>query len=317
MITYKTIRLMAGTITTALVFTQAIARADAVLDWNAIMQTTVSGQSPFHQARFAAITQLAVFEAVNAITGDYKPYLGTITAPAGASAEAAAVAAAHAVLKNFFTGDAGTLDAARTSSLAAIPDGPGKSSGIATGEMAAAAVMAARSTDGSAPPEFYVAALPDPGEWQSTPSCPAAGGAFHQWRNVKPFALRSADQYRLDAPPALTSARYARDYNEVMKVGGMNSDVRQQDRSDVARLYGAAPPVAVWNPVARQLSAAEGKSLSENARAFALLNMAMSDGAVATFDTKYRYNFWRPETAIRMGQPTTTRPLKLIRRSDP
>jgi hypothetical protein len=82
----------------------------------------------------------------------------------------------------------------------------------------------------------------------------------------------------------------------------MNSAFRPQDRSDVARFYAAVSPVAVWNPIARQLSIAAGYSLSENARAFALLNMALSDAAVATFDTKYKYNFWRPETAIRMGQ---------------
>src|SRR5438046_10563985 len=100
----------------------AMAKADVVLDWNAIMTSTVVAQNPFAQARFAAITQAAVFEAVNAITGDYEPYLGTITAPPGASAEAAAVAAAHGVLRNYFPGSAASLDAARASSLAAIPE---------------------------------------------------------------------------------------------------------------------------------------------------------------------------------------------------
>src|SRR5262245_37580555 len=122
-----------------------IARADVVLDWNAIMTTTVVGQNPFFQARFAAITEVAVFEAVNAITGDYEPYLGTITAPPGASAEAAAVAAAHGVLKNYFPSSAASLDAARASSLAAIPDGQAKDDGIAVGEAAAAAMIANRT----------------------------------------------------------------------------------------------------------------------------------------------------------------------------
>jgi hypothetical protein len=287
---------------TALVLTPVVARADVVLDWNAIMQSTVSGQAPFPQARFAAITELAVFEAVNAIRKEYQPYLGTITAPADASAEAAAVAAAHTVLKNYFPGSAATLDAARTLSLAAIPDGSAKSAGISAGEMAAAAVIAARSDDGSAPPQFYVPTTQNPGDWVTTPSCTAAGGAFFHWRNVKPFVLRSADQFRLDEPPAVTSARYTRDYNEVKAVGGTDSVARPQDRADVARFYAAVSPVGVWNPIARQLSVAAGNSLSESARAFALLNMALNDAAVATFDTKYAYNFWRPETAIRMGQ---------------
>src|SRR5258705_985530 len=114
------------------------ARADVVLDWNAIAVSTFIGQSqpPYAQARFMAITQLAVFEAVNAITGDYKPYLGTVAAPAGASAAAAAVAAAYSVLKNYFS-MAPNLDAAYAASLAAIPNGPANSSGNPPGQAAA------------------------------------------------------------------------------------------------------------------------------------------------------------------------------------
>ena len=297
----KRLRLTARTMTTALLLTQAMARADVVLDWNAIMQSTVSGQAPFPQARFAAIAQLAVFEAVNAIRKDYQPYLGTIAAPADASAEAAAVAAAHAVLKNYFPASAATLDAARMISLAAIPDSAAKTAGIGVGESAAAAVIAARNNDGSAPPQFYVPIPQNPGEWAPTPGCTAAGGAFLHWRSLKPFALRSADQFQLDEPPALTSARYARDYNEVKAVGATNSTQRPQDRTDVARFYAVVSPVGVWNLAARQLSVAAGDSLSQNAHAFALLNMALNDAAVTTFDTKYVYKSWRPETAIRMG----------------
>lgn len=293
---------MAVATTTALVLTHGVARADAVLDWNAIMQTTVASQAPFAQARFAAITQLAVFEAVNAITSGYNPYPGTMTtAPSDASAEAAAISAAHTSLKNYFPGAAATLDAARASSLAMIPDGPAKTAGITAGEATAAAVIATRDKDGATPPAFYLPTSSKAGEWQTTPSCTAAGGAFFQWATLKPFVIRTGDEFRLDPPPALDSARYTRDYNEVKAVGGVNSTFRPQDRSDVARFYAAVSPVGVWNPVARQLSVAAGKSLAENARAFALLNIAMSDGAVATFDTKYKYNSWRPETAIRLG----------------
>lgn len=279
----------------------AIARADAVLDWNTVMQSTVGNLAPFLQARYAAITQVAVFEAVNAISREYKPYLGTTIASADASAEAAAVAAAHTVLKAWFPGSAAPLDAARASSLSRIADGPGKVAGIAAGETAAAAVMAARNDDGSTPPAFYLPASSKPGEWQSTASCTAAGGAFFQWRNVKPFALRNADQFRPDDPPALSSSHYARDYNEVKAVGAATSALRPQDRTEGARFYAVVSPVAVWNTVARQLSVAAASSLSENAHALALLNMALNDAAVATFDAKYQYNFWRPESAIRMG----------------
>jgi hypothetical protein len=284
-----------------LLFGSAVANADVVLDWNKIMVATVSGQNPFAQARFAAITQVAVFEAVNAVTGHYTPYLGTITAPPGSSAEAAAIAAAHAVLKNYFPAAAASLDAARANSLASIPDGPAKLNGIAVGEAAAAAMIAARMNDGTAPPQFYTPVSSDPGQWQPTPSCPAAGGILLQWRNVTPFAVQSSSQFRSDPPPALTSIRYAKSYNEVKLVGDVNSTARPPHLSDVATFYNLTSAVGVWNPAAGQLAIEQGSSLSENARTLALINMAMSDALVTVMETKYYYPRWRPETAIRDG----------------
>ncbi|HKA28064.1 MAG TPA: vanadium-dependent haloperoxidase [Candidatus Binatia bacterium] len=278
-----------------------LAHADVVLDWNVITMSTVSGENPFAQARFVAITHVAVFEAVNAITGDDEPYLGTITAPPGASAEAAVVAAADGVLENYFPSSAASLDAARTESLAAIPDGQSKDDGISVGEAAAAAMIANRASDGSAPPQFYTPPSANPGEWQLTPGCPAAGGILLQWRNVTPFGVQSSDQFRPGPPPALTSGKYTNDYNEVKRVGALDSTERPQDRADVARYFAAAPAPHVWNQALRQVSVAESTSLSENARAFALLNMAISDALVSVMETKYHYVFWRPITAIRAG----------------
>jgi hypothetical protein len=299
------------TLAALLVSTPSAAKADVILDWNAIAVNTLvsQGQSPYAQARFMAITQLAVFEAVNAITGDYKPYLGTVVAPEGASADAAAVAAAYKVLKNYFP-LAPNLDPAYAASLAVIPDGSAKSGGIATGQAAAAQMIALRLGDGSSPPQFYVPASIDPGVWQVTPSCPAAGGVGFQWQNMTPFGVPSAPgshawiaQFAPGAPPALTSKRYARDYNEVKRVGSVSSDLtkRPQDRADVALFYAVSSPSFVFNLAARQVAAAEGSSLSENARALALLNMASNDSLVASFWTKYRYKVWRPETAIFEG----------------
>jgi hypothetical protein len=193
--------------------TPALSATDPVLEWNSIMMQTTATQNPFFQARFAAITQLAVFEAVNSITRDYDPYLGTIDAPQTASAEAAAVAAAHGVLKNYFPA-AANLDAARANSLAAITDGAAKQQGIAAGEAAAAAMIALRASDGSAPAEFYLPASAAVGEWQPTPGCPAAGGILKQWRNLQPFGVETTHQFRPGGPPALTSLRYTRDYDE-------------------------------------------------------------------------------------------------------
>jgi hypothetical protein len=299
------------TLVALFVCVSAAARADVVLDWNAIAVSTLigQGQTPFAQARFMAIAQLAVFEAVNAITGDYEPYLGTIVAPPGASVDAAAVAAAYTVLKTYFP-RAANLDAAYAASLAAIPDGTAKAGGIATGQAAAAELIAARVNDGSSPPQFSQPSSTDPGVWQLTPSCPAAGGVFFQWQNITPFGVASVpgDQawiarFAPGPPPALSSQRYARDYNELKRVGSVSSSLsdRPQDRADVARFYAAASPSFVFNLAARQVAAAKGTSLSNNAQALALLNMATNDSLVAAFWTKYHYNLWRPETAIFEG----------------
>ena len=276
------------------------ASPDVVLQWNAIAVTTVASQAPYAQARYMAITQLAVFEAVNTITGDYEPYLGTIDAPDGASADAAAVAAAYAVLIYYFPGNA-AVEAARVSSLAAIADGAAKTDGIATGTAAALAMIALRTNDGSAPVTNKLPGPAVPGEWQMTPSCPAAGGIYFNWQYVKPFGIASAADFMPGPPPSLTSNRYTKDYVEVMTVGGQSSTARPQDRADVVHFYAVSSPSRVFNSVAVQVASAQGRSLSENARALALLNMTISDSLVASFTAKYHYNFWRPETAIHAG----------------
>jgi len=275
--------------------------ADPVLEWNAIMVSTVSGQNPFAQARFAAITQLAVFEAVNSITGDYESYLDPIEAPAGSSAEAAAAKAAHDVLVTYFPGAAASLDAALGTSLAAIPGGASKDDGIAVGAAAAAELVALRTGDGSAPPAFYQPTSTDPGEWQTTPTCPAAGGILFHWQNLRPFGVESTSQFRSDPPPSLTSREYTKDYVELLEVGASDSTARPADRAAVARLYAALSAVGAWNAVARALASDHPGSLTDHARALALLNLAMSDGLASSIETKYHYRFWRPETAIRAG----------------
>ena len=126
-------------------------------------------------------------------------------------------------------------------------------------------------------------------------------GILLHWRNVTPFGIQSSDQFRSDPPPALTSNKYRKDYNEVKEVGEINSTARPQDRTDVARYFAVVVPIHLWSQAVSQASVAQGKSLSQNARAFALLTMAISDAFVSTFETKYHYLFWRPYTAIRAG----------------
>jgi len=272
-----------------------------VLQWNEIAVATIGAQPPFPSARFMATVQLAVFEAVNAITGDYEPYLGTISAPPGASTEAAAVAAAHGVLKSFFPAQGATLDQQRTNSLATIPDGQAKNDGIAVGEAAAAAMIANRANDGSAPPQFHTPPNSDPYEWQTTAGCPAGGGAFKHWPNVKPFGIESSSQFRADAPPKLTSGTYAHDYNEVQAVGSVNSNLRPQDRADVALLYAAGFPHYLMNSVLRQIASTRQDDITSTARIAALMNMSLSDAFITVFESKYFYRTWRPVTAIPRG----------------
>lgn len=297
----KTLKLLLAGIVIAGALSAAAAHADTVTDWNAIMEATVTAPptNPFFQARHAAIVQLAVFEAVNAIVRDYEPYLGVIDAPPWASPDAAAVAAAHLTLVTLRPDRAAALGAARDLSLAAIADGPEKDAGIAAGEDAAVAMLLLRAHDGW---DAFVPYQPgtSPGDWQPTPPA-SAPASFVQWRNVTPFGLAAGSQFRLPPPPALHTGRYADDYNEVKLLGRFDSPFRPQDRTDVARFYAATGPVQVFNSAARQVIAAQGATLSQNARTFARLAMAICDASIAIFDTKYHYNFWRPVTAIRAG----------------
>ena len=168
--------------------------------------------------------QLAVFEAVNSITGDYRPYLGTIVAPHGASPEAAAIQASYRVLSTYFPNSAATLDAAHTNSLASIPDGQAKTDGIATGDAAAMAMIALRANDGALPPQFKVPGPAVPGEWQATPSCPivngVAVGVFFQWGNVTPFGVNRISDFLLPPPPELTSNTIREDLQRGNDGGG-------------------------------------------------------------------------------------------------
>ena len=283
----------------ALLVSPAAVRADVVLQWNEVLISTIPAPNPFAGTRVAAITHLAMFEAVNAITGEYEPYLGTIGAPAGASPEAAAAAAARDVLAHFFPGAIASLDAALADSLALVPDGASETDGVAVGKAAAAALIASRANDGSSPTTLYVPQAPGIGEWALHGAC--AGGVFYNWKDVTPFGVVSTSQFRAPQPPQLHTGRYANDYEEVKKVGGLNSPDRPFEGSELARLYAGLLPPELWNRTGRQLAAVKVASISSNARLFALLNVAMADALMSVFETKYHYLVWRPVTAIRQG----------------
>ena len=273
---------------------------DVLLEWNEIaINSILPNGPPFTAARFMTVVQLAVFEAVNATTGKYQPYLGTVFAQAGASPEAAAMTAAHGVLVAYFPAQAGVLNARRDASLAAIPDGQSKTDGIAVGIAAAAAMVANRTGDGSAPALTFIPTSFDAYEWQITPGC--AAGVFRHWLNVRPFGIESASQFRSEPPPTLGSGVYAQDYNELQAVGGIGSTVRPQDRTDVARLYAAGPGHWTWNYTLLQIAATRNDEITDTARTMALMNMAINDAYISGFESKYFYRTWRPVTAIPRG----------------
>jgi hypothetical protein len=169
-------------------------------------------------------------------------------------------------------------------------------------------MVLSRMGDGSSPAAFYLPTSLEPGVWQPTPSCPAAGGVNYQWQFITPFGVPSTpgDQswiapFLPPPPPAIGSSQYAKDYNEVLSVGSVGSTERPPDRADVARFYAASSPSLIFNLAARQVAEEQGRSLSHNAWALALINMASNDALVVSFATKYFYQLWRPETAIHRG----------------
>jgi hypothetical protein len=279
--------------------------SDTVTEWNqqAVTLTLLpaSALSPVQQTRVMAIVQVAVHDAVNGITDKYATYLSPPPAPANASPEAAAIAAAHHALRSLFGGLPGqpaSLDALYAASLAAhglSENDPG----IAYGRAAAAAILALRANDHSAEAQFdyTVPGAGTPGVWVRINNAPAL---LPGWGNVTPWVLHSGSQFRPDAPPALDSKQYARDYNEIKQVGASNSSTRTAEQTQIANFWRASP-TAIWNNVLSQVIATRDLNLSATARIFALFYLAAADASVACWEAKYAYNFWRPQLAIRSG----------------
>ena len=274
----------------------AAARADVVTDWNdvAVARLVAMRQLPPDGARAVAMMHVAMFDAINAVQPRYTPYAFKGKAPPGASAEAAGVAAARTVLLKLYPDQSEAIEKAYAASLASIPDGAGKTAGIALGEQVGSECIAMRANDGVS---ATVAYRPVTSAGVYVPTLFPASIA---WPNVKPFLMKEPTQFRPGPPPALNSAEWAKDLNEIKQVGGRQNGARTDQQTDVGRFW-ALTGVPSWNPIVRSLSASAGLSLVDNARLFALVNMAAADSFVSVFDAKYAYNFWRPITAIRNG----------------
>lgn len=281
------------------------ARADAVIRWNEIAVTTFAIDPAINangllEARIYAMTHAAIHDALNAIDLRYQPYAFARRPDRGISPDAAVAAAAYRVLVHELPNQQAVLDAEYAEALADIPDGEAKTRGVALGHDAAAVIIALRNDDGSTAQVPYTPGT-EPGDWQPTP--PNYLPAFAPgWGQVTPFALTHGAQFR-PAPSAyfnLTSRAYTKNYNEVKSIGSLDSTTRTADQSDIAMFWYESSPTG-WNRIARDISARQGLNLWENARLFGLLNLALADGYISSWDAKYYYNFWRPVTAIRAG----------------
>jgi hypothetical protein len=278
--------------------TAGLAQADAVTDWNRTATTAGAEISPLAQSRLFAMVHAAIYDAVNSIQHRGSPYILEASAASDASPEAAVAAAARGVLFALVESRRTEIEAAYQAAIADVPNLSARTAGINVGRMAAASILARRQNDGAG---TVVAATPGvyPGQYRPTPpaNLPAA---FAQWGRVTPFAIRFGDQFRTLPPPDLFSRQYALDLNEVRLIGSEDSKTRTAEQSEIARFWYEGSPQG-WNRIARNAAGEQTLDLWESARLFALLNVAMADGFIAGFDSKYYYNFWRPVTAIREG----------------
>lgn len=297
-----------GLFALSLMLNAPLSAQDAVTEWNlnaekAILGSpTVSG-SGAAAARVYVLMHVAIFDAVNGIERRYTPYHVDATAPRGASRRAAAIAAAYNTLLALFPSQKPTLDAELLSSVASLSaddedpeDSQSIDRGFAWGQQVASDIQAWRSSDGFntvLPPVIGGLA---PGQWRPTP--PAFQSmATPQLATMMPYAIASPSQFRPAGPPALNSAQYAADFNETKTLGSATSSSRTAEQALIANYWAGNSSIS-WNRVASSVAIAHHTTLSENARLFALMNLALGDATVAGWDSKLHFMSWRPVTAI-------------------
>ena len=283
----------------ALLFTAPVtaATANVITDWDEKAVGTVQPGMAFPPPtafRTIAILHIAMFDAVNSIEPRYKPYKIQLPASSDTSKEAAAAAAAGSVLIKLAPDAASDVQSTLTSYLATLPDGEGKSKGIELGQKVAARILEARENDGASAPDAYRPKT-KPGVYIPTPITVGS-----QFPNVTPFALTSPSQFRPKPPPSLKSEQWARDYNEIKDFGEKNSTKRTARQTEDARFWLLVGPRST-HPLPVQVAVARNMSVVDSARFMALVSIATMDAGLAVFDAKYKYEFWRPITAIRNG----------------
>jgi len=274
--------------------------ANPVIVWDLNAQEAIwdnAQQPPNAQGRSFAMVHGAVYDAVNAIAGKpYQPYLGAPPTTGTESMDAAVATAAYQVLVSLFPSQQARLQTQYDQALAAIPDGPSKQGGISVGSQTAAAMIAARQNDGAFGPQTWVVGT-QPGQWRPTPPTFASAGAWTG--HVRPFVIPDASMFRTSGPPALTSSAYAKDYNEVKKIGDVNSATRTADQTDSAKWWHDRR-LTEWE-IKRQVATTQGLNAIQAARMFAMVDMTETDAVIACYNEKEFWNFWRPVTAIQLG----------------
>lgn len=271
---------------------------------------------PTRASRAMAIMHIAIFDALNAIARRYPPYAGPLPALADSSPDAAIAQAAHDTLAALYPRQSARFGQWLRDDLARLPPGRATLDGIDLGRRAAAAILALRANDGFYRGEAIVGAdyplLTQPGQWRPDPVSqnPIALGAG--WGRVRPFVLQSAAQFRAPPPPALGSAEYTAAFNEVRRLGGdgiHTPTMRTPDQTRIGIFWGYDGGAWIgtrprqYNQIAVQLALARTADPLELAHVLALVNAAMADAAIAGWDTKYFYRFWRPVTGIREASP--------------
>jgi len=301
--------LLACAVLAAALAASGVARADVIRDWNLIaQQQTIPLRPTAHgESRGMAMVEGAVYDAVNAIDGGHQPYLldpRAIGAQPWFSQDAAAATAAHDVLVAIAPAQQATIDGLYASTMAGITDAF-KAQGAQVGAAAAQAMLAFRQNDGFlAPFDFGLVIAPGAGNWR--PLTPAATDPDAWVGNAKPFLIESPEQFRSEGPNALKSGQYTKDFNEVKELGALDSTKRTADET-AAAVFWQFPPIALWNGVARSL--AGSLDTADQARLYAMINLAAADGAISCWNDKWYWHFWRPLAAIREadtdGNPAT------------
>jgi hypothetical protein len=278
-------------------------RADLVTDWNRLALEAICHEStaPPLAARNLAIVHTSIYDAVNAINSTHHFYFFDGAASTNTSAEAAAIAAAHFSLVNVYPSRRATFDKLSAASLDAIADGEAKRNGVALGRAVASGILEWRKGDRAGTTVPYVPRT-NIGAWRRTGPLFRPPELAH-WPGLAPFGISNSWQFRLPGPPALSSSRYASDFNEVNLLGAAQNSGRRAEQTEAAHFWSdfsyTVTPSGHWNEIARVVGQSRGITLRENARLFALLNVALADAALVAWEAKYFYNSWRPITAIR------------------